>query len=49
MNAQIILEIPFLTQIYPFKITNKGIYPSKSNKICFEFSLSPIATDINII
>jgi hypothetical protein len=25
MNQQMILETPFLTQIYPFKLSNQGI------------------------
>ena len=49
MNEQIILGTPFLTQIYPFKVTNIGIYPLKFNKMCFEFSFFPIAKDIKVI
>ena len=49
MNEQIILRTPFSTQIYPFEGTTKGIYPLKFNKICFEFSISLIAKDVNII
>ena len=46
---KIILGIPLLTQIYSFKVTTEGIYPSKFNKICFEFSISLIDKDVNII
>ena len=49
MNEQIILETPFLTQIYPFKVTTKGIYPLNFNKMYFEFSLSSIAKDVKVI
>ena len=49
MNESIILETPFLTQIYPFKITNKGIYPSKFSNLCFKFVLPPITKDVNTI
>ena len=49
MNEQIILRTSFLTQIYHFKLTTEGIYPLKFTKICFEFSLSPIAKDVKVI
>ena len=49
MNEQIILGTLFLTQIYPFKVTNIGIYPLKFNKICFEFSFFPIVKDVKVI
>ena len=39
MNEQIILGTPFLTQIYPLNF----------NKMCFEFSLSPIDKDVKVI
>ena len=46
---KLLQKLRFLTQIHLFKVTIENIYPLKFNKICFQFSISPIAKDADII
>uniref|UniRef100_A0A251VEY4 Putative reverse transcriptase domain, Zinc finger, CCHC-type, Aspartic peptidase domain protein n=1 Tax=Helianthus annuus TaxID=4232 RepID=A0A251VEY4_HELAN len=50
LTSQIILGLPFITQLYPFTVEEKGISIKVLNKrICFEFAHPITSKQINIL
>ena len=50
MGSQLILGQPFITQLYPFKVNEKGLtIKVLGKKILFEFAIPMITKEINII
>ena len=50
MNACMILGTPFLTLLYPFHVTEKGLITNTMGKeICFEFIKPPRTRELNLL